>query len=106
MKYNKILNALEEGKMIKNDHWDEGIFIYKEIPLSITLEKDLYRMKSLPRDVLLEFLRRLNEKNIKKTLNNTINYKNHINIVSKNNDIFPYILNDFDINTENWTIIS
>lgn len=106
MEYNKILNALEEGKMIKKDHWDEGTFIYKEIPLSIRLGQDIYRIKSLPRDVLLEFFRRLNEKNIEKTLSNTINYKNHINIVSKNNDICPYILNDFDINTENWTIIS
>jgi hypothetical protein len=101
MNFEEIIGALKEGKMARRYCWNNGVFIFMQVPS--TIHKSIVpKMQSLPQSVKDEFEKRFNDP---AEQIDAIYYDDQIAIVGPSNCIRGWSPSVEDIFASNWTIM-
>lgn len=95
------IEAIKEGEMVRRKSWDEGKFIFMQIPSKVNMEI-VPKMTSLPQSVKDKF-----EKRSYKLIApySSIRYNDQLALVYPDNTICGYTATTSDILAEDWEII-
>lgn len=89
------LAALNNGKMVTRESWEQGSFVFKQIPATITADV-IPKMQSLPQSVKDEFAKR-------GTL--SIAYDNQLALVNIKNEISGWSPSSTETLARDWIIL-
>lgn len=105
--FGKVIPALKQGMMISRASWQEGEFIFMQVPSRVP-HAVIPKMSSLPEAVKQEFINRekktTSESGDAPHNHSTIDYSNQIAKVHQDNTIFGYTASPQDILAEDWFI--
>ena len=102
--FEEAILALREGKMVKRQCMKNDVFIFMQVPQSIS--RDIVpKMTSLPPAVKAEFERRFNDFSCRENSGEAIHYRDQLAIVNKKNEITTWSPLPDDVFAHDWVII-
>jgi hypothetical protein len=102
--FDEAITALRAGKMVKRQCMKNDVFIFMQVPQSIS--RDIVpKMTSLPPAVKAEFERRFNDYRFRENSQEAIHYRDQLAIVNKKNEITTWMACPEDVFADDWVII-
>ena len=102
--FSQALKFLKEGKVIARDCWEQGTFIFRQVPNEVPVEM-IPKMSSLPDSVKKNFKKRTDAGFAELDKSSFLNYDNQIALVTGALDISSWSFNTYDLFAEDRIVI-
>ena len=102
MNFEAILPRLKNGEPVRRFNWEEGTFIFQQVPSRISKEI-VPKMQSLPEKVKEIFVKRFEDSD--EQIDDAIYYNNQVAHVTKSNLITSYTPSISDLTADDWELI-